>query len=632
VTETFLFQAFVYLLAAVVAVLLAQRAGLGAILGYLIAGVVIGPFGLGLIGEEGQDVLHVAEFGVVLLLFVVGLELEPSRLWRLRGPILGLGSLQVVVTSFTIAGIALLLGLPWQSALAIGMTLSLSSTVIALQLLREKGVLNTAGGQSSFAVLLFQDIAVIPMLALFPLLAVAGAHGAGTGDDHGGMTLIASLPGWAQTVVMLAAVGAVVVIGRFLASPIFRAIARTRLRELFTAAALLLLVGIALLMQAVGLSSALGAFLAGVVLANSEYRHELESDIDPFKGLLLGLFFIAVGTTINVNLIAAQPVTVAAVVALIVFVKIVILFALARAFKLGIDQSMLAAVTLAQVGEFAFVLLAFSSREGILSSDVTAILVAAVALTMALTPLLALLNERLLLPRLGTRERQEREADAFDERKPVIIAGFGRFGSIVGRLLTANGVETVVLDNDSDRVDILRRLGLRVYYGDASRLDLLRAAGAEHARLIVLALDSPEKTLEMVRTIKQHFPHLTIMARAYDRADAFDLIDEGVHSIYRETFDTALRMGVDAMRLLGFRAYQATRAANTFRIHDDRALYELLEVRKDQTLFISAARKRIADLEALLRTDIEDRGLERDSGWDTETLRAEMSGAPPPSS
>lgn len=358
----------------------------------------------------------------------------------------------------------------------------------------------------------------------------------------------------------------------------------------------------------------------------------LESDIEPFKGLLLGLFFIAVGTTINVNLIAHQPITIMAVVALIVFAKIIILVALARAFKLGIDQSMLTAVALAQVGEFAFVLLSFSGREGILSSETTGILVAASALTMGLTPLLALLNERLILPHLGTRERHEREADAINERKQVIIAGFGRFGSIVGRLLTANGVETVVLDNDSDRVDILRRLGLKVYYGDASRLDLLRAAGANHGRLIVLALDSPEKTLEMVRTIKKHFPHLTILARAHDRADAFDLIEEGVQYVYRETLDASLRVGVDAMRLLGFRAYQATRAANTFRIHDDRALHELLDVRKDQALFISAARKRIVDLEALLRADLEDRGLERDLGWDVETLRAEISGAPPNSS
>ncbi|GAB4109940.1 MAG: monovalent cation:proton antiporter-2 (CPA2) family protein [Roseiflexaceae bacterium] len=627
-TDSFLFQAFVYLLAAVVAVPIAQRFGLGSVLGYLIAGALIGPFGLGLVGEEGEDVLHVAEFGVVMMLFVVGLELEPARLWRLRGPILGMGGLQVVVTSLVLAGIAMLFGQPWQSALAIGMILSLSSTAIALQSLSEKGLLNTAGGQSSFAVLLFQDIAVIPMLALFPLLVVAEAsHGAE--EAHGSTTLIATLPGWAQTLVVLAAVAAVVLAGRFLLPPIFRAIARTRLRELFTAAALLLVVGIALLMQAVGLSAALGTFLAGVVLANSEYRHELESDIEPFKGLLLGLFFIAVGAAINFGLIASQPLSIAAMVVVILLVKLVILFALSRFFKLGLDQSALVAFSLAQVGEFAFVLLSFASQEGILPDQLTGSMVAAVAMTMALTPLLMLLNERVIAPLFGTRERSNREADAIDERQSVIIAGFGRFGSIVGRLLTANGIETVVLDNDSDRVDILRRLGLKVYYGDASRLDLLHAAGAEHAKLIVLALDSPEKILEMVHTVKKHFPHLTIMARAHDRADAFELIEAGVPHIYRETLDTALRVGVDAMHLLGLRAYQASRAANTFRIHDERSLHELLEVRKDHSQFISAARQRIANLEELLRSDLEDRDQERDLGWDTETLRAEFGKAPP---
>jgi len=627
----FLEQAFVYLLAAVVAVPLARRLGLGAVLGYLLAGVAIGPFGLGLLGSEGESVMHVAEFGVVMMLFVIGLELQPSLLWRLRAPILGLGGLQVAVTTAVFAAIAGALGLEWRAALAVGMILSLSSTAMVLSTLAEKGLMKTEGGQSAFSVLLFQDIAVIPMLALFPLLATAHPAPA-VGDGHGGaQTWVSGLPAWAQTVAVLGAVAAVVLGGRFVTRPVFRAIGRSRSREIFTAAALLLVVGIALLMTRVGLSPALGTFLAGVVLAESEYRHELESDLEPFEGLLLGLFFIAVGATIDFARVAAQPLAIAGLVAGLVAVKLVLLLVLARAFRLSRDQGLLFAFALPQVGEFAFVLLSFAEQEGVLGAAVTAPLVAAVALSMALTPLLMLLNERVIQPRLGPGAAPAREADRVDHAEhPVLIAGFGAFGATVGRLLAANGVGTTVLDIDSDRVELLRSLGLRVYYGDATRHELLRAAGAERARLLVLALDTPERTRELANAARKHFPHLTILARAFDWDDAHDLIAAGVTHVYRESLDSSLRMGEQALSLLGFRAHQAHRAAQKFRRHDEDSVRELTESREDRSRYLGAARRRIADLEQMLLADLEGVELNRDAGWDPESLREEVRRAAAP--
>ncbi|MBP1467914.1 cation:proton antiporter [Candidatus Chloroploca sp. M-50] len=620
-----LFQAFIYLAAAVIAVPIAKRLGLGSVLGYLLAGVVIGPFMLGFVGQEGEDVMHFAEFGVVMMLFVVGLELEPSLLWRLRQPILGLGGLQVLVTSLVFAGLGMAFGLAWQEAVAIGMTLSLSSTAIVLQSLAERGLLKTEGGQSAFAVLLFQDIAVIPMLALFPLLAAGGSAAAEHHDDgHASTTLIASLPPWAQTLAVIGAVAAIIVFGRFLVRPALSAIAQTRLRELFTAAALLLVIGIALLMSAVGLSPALGTFLAGVVLANSEYRHELESDIDPFKGLLLGLFFIAVGASIDFGLLFAQPLLIAGLVVAIIAIKFAILFGLARSFRLSLDQSALVAFSLPQVGEFAFVLFSFARQEGVLTAALTDPLVAAVALSMALTPLLLVINERFVQPRFGTRAAEARPADAIDEENAVLIVGFGSFGATVGRLLKANNIRTTVLDIDSDRVDLLRKLGLKVYYGDASRHDLLASAGADHAKILVIALDTPEKTMNLVHTAQKHFPHLTIYARAFDWNDAQDLVRAGVDHVYRESVDTALRMGAEVMQTMGFRAYQARRATQTFLHHDEQSMHELVAHRDDQAAYLTTARRRIADLEQLLLADLADADLDRDAGWDPDSLREEI--------
>lgn len=622
--EGFFVQAFVYLAAAVVAVPVAKRIGLGSVLGYLVAGLVIGPFGLGFVGSEGEDVMHFAEFGVVMMLFVIGLELEPALLWRLRRPILGLGGLQVVATTGLFTGIAMAVGLSWQAALAVGMTLSLSSTAIVLQTLAERGQLKTTGGQSAFSVLLFQDVAVIPMLALMPLLAT-GSHGAGVDGGHEAATSwISGMPPWMATLTVLGAVAAIVLGGRYALQPFFRVLGSVRMREVFTAAALLLVIGIALLMTRVGLSPALGTFLAGVVLANSEYRHELEADVEPFKGLLLGLFFISVGASMDVGLVAERPGLILGTAMGLVTLKFGVLAVLARAFGMAMDEAFLFALALPQVGEFGFVLFSFANQEGVLAPAVTDPLVASVALSMAVTPLLLILNERLIRPRFGTREAPSRPPDTIEEHSRVLVVGFGAFGSTLGRLLNANGVRTTVLDFDSERVELLRALGLKVYYGDATRPDLLEVAGAREADLLVIAVDTPEKTLQVAHSAMKHFPNLTILARAFDWQDAHDLIEAGVHRVYREGLDASLRMGSEALTLVGFRAYQAERASQKFLKHDEESVRQLTRARGgDRASYLSAARSRIRELESLLRSDLADPDLERDAGWDPETLREE---------
>jgi monovalent cation:proton antiporter-2 (CPA2) family protein len=623
--EGFFLQALIYLTAAVVSVPIAKRLGLGSVLGYLVAGVAIGPFVLGLVGDDRQDVLHFAEFGVVMMLFLIGLELQPSLLWRLRSSILGLGGLQVGLTTAVVTAAGLGLGLDWRSALAIGLIFSLSSTAIVLQTLQEKGLMKTGGGRSAFSVLLFQDLAVIPMLAILPLLAhSAAAHGGGEGGHS--TTWVEGLPGWGVALVVAGAVGAIVVGGRLLIRPAFRFIAKARVPEIFTAAALLLVIGIALLMTRVGLSPALGTFLAGVVLATSEYRHELEGDIEPFKGLLLGLFFIAVGASIDFSQIAQQPLLVGGLVVALIVVKFVVLVILGRVFGLAHDQNLLFSFALAQAGEFAFVLLSFATQQGVLSLELTTPLVAVVALTMALTPLLMLINEKLVQPRFGTREKAEREADDMDETNPVIIAGYGRFGTIIGRLLRANGIGATVLEVDSDHVDLLRKIGHKVFYGDASRLDLLRAAGAESARVLVIALDDPERILGLVDTTRKHFPHLQVLSRAIGRTHAYELLEAGLDTVYRETLDSSLRVGCDTMRSLGMPAFEALRRTRRFRVHDEIAMRELAGKREDKKAYMHMVRQQSEELERVLRTDSSDLWSDVDFAWDAESLRREAAG------
>lgn len=612
----FLFQAFVYLTAAVLSVFLAKRLGLGSVLGYLLAGVLIGPWALGLVGEEGQDVMHFAEFGVVMMLFLVGLELQPSLLWKLRGPILGMGGAQVAGTAAAITAIALILNLPWQASLAVGLTMALSSTAIVLQSLGERGLLKTEAGQCCFSVLLFQDIAVIPMLAAFPLLAVAGHEAATAAAGHG----ITDLPAWQQALLVVALITAIIVAGKLVMRPVFRLIAETRLREVFTAAALLLVIGVALAMETVGLSPALGTFLAGVVLADSEYRHELEGDIEPFKGLLLGLFFISVGASIDFGLLARTPGQIAGLVGALVLVKLAVLCIVGRVFRLPWSQNLLFTFSLAQAGEFGFVLFSFATQNQILTPEVANPLVLVVALSMAVTPLLAIVNEKALQP-LFARPDTAREPDVIEEENPVIVAGFGRFGHIVGRLLKANGVGTTVLDLDPEQIDSLARLGLKVFYGDAGRLDLLRAAGVENARLLILAIDDQEKANEIATTVRHRFPHLVILARANGLQHAYELIDAGADEVFRETMDSALAMGVQALEAVGFRAHQATRAARLFRQHEEETMRELYGLWKDRHSYYDRAGERISELERLMQTDERDFGDAVDHAWEAPPLR-----------
>jgi monovalent cation:proton antiporter-2 (CPA2) family protein len=616
--KSFLFQAVVYLASAIIGVNIAKRMGLGVIIGYLFAGIVIGPFVLGFVGEEGKDLMHVAEFGVVMMLFVIGLELEPNLLWRMRKLILGLGALQVLITSLLIGFIAYFFGQTWQSSVTIGSILALSSTAIVMQTLSEKSLLKTTAGKSAFAVLLAQDIAVIPLLALFPLIATKIPE-METGS------LIHDFNGWQQTLIVLVAIAGIIFFGRYLLGPIFSWVSKTRQRELFMATALLMVFAIAELMVIVGLSPALGTFLAGVVLANSEYRHELESDIDPFKGLLLGLFFITVGATIDFKIIAANIFTVFFLVFGLMLLKAIVLFVLARFFGVKSDQKIIFAVSLSQMGEFAFVLFSFAGQYAIIDQALISLLISVVAISMALTPLVFLLNERVILPRFFTKVKQERATDDIDEQHKVIIAGFGRYGNIVGRFLRANGVSATVLDNDSDRVDLLRKFGYKVYYGDASRFDLMKAAGAEKAEIIIIAMDTPQQCLEMVSLVKKYFPHLKILSRAYDRNDSYDLMEAGVDHIYRETVDSSLRLGTDALKMLGFRAYKTHRAARTFLKHDEKSLIDLINLRNDSSSYISVAKEKITELEDLILRDLKDEQiLERDMGWDNKALRKGM--------
>ena len=618
--STFLHDALIYLAAAVVFVPLSKKMGMGSVLGYLLGGIIIGPFFLGFVGQEGKDIMHFAEFGVVMMLFLIGLELEPSNFWRMRHLILGTGFLQLLTTATLISALLFFMGFAWQAALASGLAISMSSTAIVMQTLREKGLTKTESGKSSFAVLLFQDISVIPILALLPLLALSGAQV----QSNGHASFISGLPGWVQTLTLLVAVNAIVLSGRFMIVPFLRFIARIHLRELFTAAALLIIVGTASLMILVGLSPALGTFLAGVVLANSEFRHELESDIEPFKGILLGLFFITVGASINFTLMMNNPLTMMTLVCSIIIIKAAVLFFSGSVMRLSFDQNLIFTLGLAQVGEFAFVLFSFIHELDILSAQSTDMMMGVTAMTMTITPLFLLINERLILPHFGTKENEEKAADEIDENNPVIIAGFGHFGSTIGRFLRANGIRATILDNDSDRVDLLRKMGFKVFYGDATRIDILKSAGAGDARILIAAIDSPEINFDLVEKIKTSFPGLTVMVRAKSRQDAYELLDMGIHDVYRESLDTSVRLGVDVLVKLGVRKYSATRAGQNFLKYDEAALRELARHRHDQSAYIFNTREQIQMQEALLNRDREVDTNIYDHAWDSELFEEKL--------
>ncbi len=620
--NNFLFQTVIYLSAAVVCVPIAKRFAMGSVLGYLLAGMLIGPFVLGFIGQEGKDIMHFAEFGVVMMLFLIGLELEPSHLWKIRKQILGVGLSQVVITTVSVMAIGIAASLMWQSALALGFAFAMSSTAIVLQSLKEKGLMKAPSGQFSFAVLLFQDIAVIPILAILPLLVFLPVTA--SPDTHGGGG-INDLPRWLQTASVLGAVGGIVLIGKYAIVPLLRLIAKTHMRELFTASALLIVVSIALLMQQVGLSPALGTFLAGVILANSEFKHELESDLEPFKGLLLGLFFIAVGASIDFNLVYNELGTITLLTGSIVIIKAAILFVIGKKAKLSLDQNLIFAIGLSQVGEFAFVLFSFIGTHNILSKEQTDMMMAVTALSMTISPLLLIVLDKWILPNLGElNKEQPQRADNIEERNNVLLVGFGHFGTTLARFLRANGVAATVLDNNSDQVDLLRKMGFNVFYGDATRVDILEAAGAAEASILIIAIDSPETNLEIVKIVKQHFPNLEIMVRSKNRTDAYELLDEGVENIYREHLDTSIRLGVDVMKKLGFRTYSAFRAGQNFIKYDEAALRTLSQNRKDMKVYISNVREQIALQEELLQIDRQVVPSANDHAWDSKEMREKI--------
>ncbi len=588
--EGFLFQASIYLAAAVIAVPFAARLGLGSVLGYLAAGIIIGPV-LGLVGSETQDLQHFAEFGVVMMLFLIGLELEPRALWDMRHRLLGLGGLQIGLSTLALMFIAMAYDQPWGVALAIGLSLSLSSTAIVLQTLSEKGLMQTTGGRNIFSVLLTQDIAVIPILAFLPLLVVTlptriaedGSIQLGTpkndhhGADHHALSLVDGLPAWGVTLVTIAAIAAVVFAGVYLTRPLFRYIHASRLREMYTALALLIVVGISFLMMLVGLSPALGAFLAGVVLANSEFRHELETDLEPFKGLLLGLFFITVGAGINFNLLFTNMPAIVSMALLVIIVKGLILYVLGRAFKLKGRDNWLFALGLAQAGEFGFVLTSFSVQQNVIPLVVAETLLLVIALSMLITPLLFILYDFLSRRAEETADTRPPD-DEIDEEGPVIIAGIGRFGQIVNRLVQANGFKTVVLDHDMETIAVMRRFGFKGFLGDPTRPDILRAAGIENAKVLVVALDDPESAIKLVKYARSLRPDLHIIARARDRTYVYRLFQAGASDIVRELFDSSLRAGRYVLENVGLSEFEAAEAERVFYQHDRKTIRELAEL------------------------------------------------------
>jgi glutathione-regulated potassium-efflux system ancillary protein KefC/glutathione-regulated potassium-efflux system protein KefB len=598
--QPLLVQALVYLAAGVISVPIAKRLGLGSVLGYLLAGVLIGPFALNLVGAPGQ-VQRFAEFGVVILLFLIGLEVRPALLWKMRITILGLGAAQLVGTAALVAGASLAFGLEWRAALAIGLILAMSSTAIVLQSLEEKGLRQGPVGEASFGVLLFQDLAVIPLFALLPLLAPVGTTPSVQNDAA---NLLSGFPGWITALAQMAAIAVIVVGGRYLTRPMFRFIAAARLREIFTASALLAVVAVAALMELVGLSPALGAFLTGVVLAESEFRRELETDIEPFRGLLLGLFFITVGAGLDLGLVAAHLFAVIGLVAGLMALKVLAMYGAARLFRIPHRVSLTTAVALAQGGEFAFVLLNFVMGARVLGPELAHLLTAIVAVSMAATPLVSAAYERFVANR--EEERDEPERLPFDESAPdVVVAGFGRFGQVATRLLLGNNFNVVLLDSSIEQIEIIRRFGWAVHYGDASRIDLLRTAGAEKAKLLLIAIDDRDKTSEMVEAAREAFPDLPILARAWDRRHAYELLKTSNVTVERETFEGALNMGRKALLKLGLSERRALRAATLFREQDDKFFRELAPVAGQEESYILAERDARNTTERLLRAEMQ---------------------------
>ena len=615
--ESFLLLGTVYLGAAVLVVPLSVRLGLGSVLGYLAAGLLVGPV-LGLAGGETKDLQHYAEFGVVMMLFLIGLELEPRALWDMRMRLLGLGGAQVGLTILAVMAALMALGFPWQVGLTLGMILALSSTAIVLQTLSEKGLMRSGGGRNAFAVLLTQDIAVVPMLALLPLLSLSPELSASTfgiqnqPEDRAGelVQMVASLPGWQAALLTLAIVAGIVGTGHFLTRPVFRFVHASRLPEMGTFIALVMVLGIAFLMTLVGLSPALGTFVAGVVLANSEFRHQIEADVKPFKGLLMGLFFMTVGMSIDMGVLAAQVWLVLGLTLGLIALKVAVLFGLALAFGMRGRDRWLFTFGLAQAGEFGFLLVGMATAQSILPVPVAALTLLVISLSMLATPALFALQD--VLTRLPTRPEKTHAPDKINEKGRVIIAGIGRFGQVVNRLVRTAGASTVVLDSDMGAIETMRRFGVKGFFGDPSRPELLQAAGLAGADVLVVAIDDREACLKIVRFARQARPDLHIVARARDRIHVYELYQAGANDIVREMFDSSVRAGRYVLENIGFSEYEAARLSKTYFHLDRAALRELAEVWvpgqpvSRNEAYIARSKQLDRDLETALIAELDD--------------------------
>ncbi|WP_299110121.1 monovalent cation:proton antiporter-2 (CPA2) family protein [uncultured Winogradskyella sp.] len=619
-TGSILFEAIVFLAGAIICVSIAKRLGLSSVIGYLLAGVLIGPYVLGFIGQEGQDILHFAEFGVVVMLFLIGLEIEPKNFWNMRKTILGMGGIQVGGTMLLSYILFAALGFDWKVALVISMAVALSSTAIALQTIKEKGLMNTTFGTSSFSILLFQDIIVIFMLGFIPLLANS-EHKTSTENHSEHANLLENLPVGLQTLAIILSVVLIIVAGRYLIVPMLRKVAKTGVRELLIAAALLIVFGISFLMEYVGISPALGAFLGGVVLSNSEFKHELESTLEPFKNLLLGLFFMAVGASINFIVIAKSPLTIGGILLAIIVLKAVVLFITGHIFKLKLDQKLLLTFSLAQIGEFAFVLLSFAFGLNILEQEQMDMMLVITALSMSITPIISMINERLILPKIGTKESIKRPMDHIAKSQKIILVGFGHFGSTIGRFLRSHGVEATILDHDSNRVDFLRKMGFEVYYGDATRLDLLESAGISEAKIIICATNKLSVSKAISKIVKEKYPHVEFMIRTKNRYDAYELLNLGHQNIYRESLETSLTLAKDVLSKMGFRKYTLTRQVQNFIKYDEDSLRRLASEPKREDDYIFKAKKELEQQEKFLNEDFKRGVVDYDNHWDSEHIR-----------
>lgn len=561
-------SAAVYLLSALIVVPISKKLGLGSVMGYLIAGILIGPSTFSLVGDQ-SEVMHFAEFGVVMMLFLVGLELQPRVLWKLRSSIFGLGFLQVGLTVIIISGLLFLLTeMLWQTCLTLGLMFALSSTAIVLQTLQEKGWIKEPAGEKAFSVLLFQDIAVIPMLAMLPLLALSDL----TNEQSDHNSLLSHLPMLWQVGGSIIAISLIVFASRYLINPIFKIIAKMHIRELFTVFALFIVISISLLMSAIGLSPALGTFLAGVVLAESDFRHELEGDIEPFKGLLLGLFFITVGASIDLALLSENAGLIICLVMSMILIKALILGVLASLFELKGKQLALFTLSLAQGGEFAFVLISMGASLAILNTFEQSVATLVVALSMLLAPVILMAFEKWIS---RCPDKVEVPDSDVEPTGNVIVIGYGRFGQVIGRILESQGYSLSILDHSISQIELLKPFGRKVFYGDGERLDLLEAAGAANASLIVISLDDPDKSMNIIELCKKHFPSLPIVARAVDRRHAYRLLRQDISSIRRETLDSSVRLGVEALKLLGVETFKAEHVGEFFISFDEQKLREL---------------------------------------------------------